>query len=197
MRLLLIFFILLFGLHASDSNTTEHNNSKKPKKKAESSVEFEVELDAYYSNISWTFPLTNKPIPNAKDKTELGMYYDLLKDSFPPRFIILELSANPLPLLGTYLKEQEPTFYNESTIGNVNLVNSITAGFEVPYALSIFVGNTVKFTEPGAKKAGSNRAYSGVLFSFSDQHIKDNVLIEDNSLELELKILGSRALADY
>lgn len=162
-----------------------------------SGVEFEVELDAYYSNISWTFSLTNDPIPNAKDKSELKMYYDLIKGTLPPRFVVLELSVNPFPILGTYLKAEQERFYNNSeVVKDLNLVDSITAGFEVPYALSVFIGNTVKFTENG-EKAGSNRAYSGILFAVSDKHIKDNVLIDDNSLEMEIKILGSRALDDY
>lgn len=191
---LLLFHTLLWP---AENSSSDRNITKKSEKKVESFVEFEAEWDAYYSNISWTFSLTDAPIPNAKDKKELEIYYDLLKNSFPPRFIILELSVNPLPLLGVYLKDQEQGFYRDSTVEHINIVDAVTAGFDVPYALSVFVGNTVKFTEPGAKKAGGNRAYSGFLISFSDQHIKENVLVSDKSYELELKILGSRPLTDY
>lgn len=187
-----LFQTLIFAV---ENNSTDTNMTKKPAKITGNIIEFDTEWDAYYSNISWTFSLTDKPIPNAKDKKELEIYYDLLKNSFPPRFIILELSANPMPLLGVYLKDQERSFYEKSTVNNnINMLKAITAGFEEPYALSIFIGNTVKFTEPGAEVSDGNRAYSGFLISFSDQHIKDNVLISDKSFELELKILGSRSL---
>jgi len=194
--LILSIFSLAF-LMAEDGNTTDVDLTKAPAKKNKTIIEFETEWDAYYSNVSWTFSLTDDPIPNAKDKEELEIYYDLLKNSFPPRFIIFELSVNPMPLLGVYLKENESGFYDDSTVETVNLVDAITAGFDVPYAASIFIGNTVKFAEPGAKKKGSNRAYSGFLLSFSDQHIKENVLVSDKSYEIELKILGSRPLTDY
>ncbi len=187
-----------FELQAYKQVPLDTNSSVKPQaKKKEPGVEFEIELDAYYSNISWTFALTDTPVPNAKDKSEMQIYYDLLKNSFPPRFIIFELSVNPMPLLGVYLKDQERDFYKDSTVEGINMVDAITAGFDVPYAASLFIGNTVKFTEPGALKAGGNRAYSGFLLSFSDQHIKENVLVNDKSYEVELKILGSRPLTDY
>jgi hypothetical protein len=197
---LLLFFLTISLMATTEHNKSDTNSTKKKMSASEvfSGVEFEMELDAYYSNISWTFSLTNGPVPNAKDKTEWEMYYDLIRDSLPPRFIVLELSVNPLPLLGTYLKAEEQDFHQSSVIfEDVNLVDAITAGFEVPYALSMFIGNTVKFTHEDDKKAGSNRAYSGILLSTSDKHIKDNVLVDDNSFELEVKVLGSRALEDY
>ena len=195
MLLLCSLFSLSFTANG-DTNSTLESNATAPH--VPYAIEFEYELDAYYSNISWTFPLADRPIPDAANKSELEVYYDLLKEAFPPQFLIIELSINPLPLLGTYLKSQEREYYDRSTIlGDLNWIEAVTAGFQEPYALSFFLGNTVKFTEPGEKRAGSNRAYAGLLLSVTDQHIKENVLIADKSLEAEWKIIGSRSLDDY
>lgn len=207
---ILILLISSLSLSADENNQTsvEDTNSSavaesnathvKEAKEKEEKVVFDYELDAYYSNISWTFALSDAPIENATDKSELNVYYDLLRNSFPIRFLIVELSVNPLPVLGVYLKKNERDYYDRSVIfDNVNLIDAITAGFHEPYALSFFLGNTVKFTEPGQTHAGSNRAYAGWLISLSDQHIAQNILVPDNALELEWKIIGSRGLDDY
>ncbi len=215
LAIILFFMLPLQGVtdsNATENNATENNvtvdsdeeDIKEAKRKEKlckpfwKCIEFEYELDAYYSNISWTFPLTHKPIANARDKSEWDIYTDLLLKAIPPRFIILELSLNPLPVTGVYLKDKERQFYDDSVIFNdLNLVEAITAGFEEPYAVSLFIGNTVKFTRPGTRKAGSNRAYAGLLISWTDKHIKQNDLIDDQSYEIEWKILGSRDLNDY
>ncbi len=212
MKYILTLFLFFAFISFAQEPSAEHNTSQtadanlsinpsKEKPKIHSwrdRIEFDYELDAYYSNISWTIALSDEPIENATDKSELNIYYDLLKNSFPIRFFIIELSVNPLPVLGVYLKKNERQYYDKSVIfGDVNLIDAITAGFQEPYALSFFLGNTVKFTEPGQKRAGSNRAYGGWLISLSDQHISQNILVPDYAMELEWKIIGSRSLDDY
>lgn len=153
-----------------------------------------VELDAYYSNVNLYIPLTAEQVPNLGETTEFDIYRYLLARSFVPRFIYLELSANPMPLLGVYLRKNHPDFYRDSTIeDDFNLIESITAGFREPYAFSVFFGNLADFVDPGTGRAGKkNRAYSGYLFTVGDHHIRHNLLIDDRWLEMEWKIKGDR-----
>lgn len=159
-------------------------------------VEVGTELDAYYSNVNLYIPLTGESVPNLCDQTEFDIYRYLLARSLVPRFVYLELSANPMPLLGVYLRSNQRHSYDEATVGHdFNLIESITAGFREPYAFSVFFGSLADFVKPGATKIeGKNRAYSGYLATIGDQHILHNQLINDRWLELEWKIKGDRDL---
>lgn len=172
-------------------STTTVNSSATAKK-----VEVGVELDAYYSNINFYVPLTDESVPNFCNQTEWDIYRYLLSRSLLPRFVYVELSANPLPLLGVYLRSNHRNTYEKSVfIDDFNLIESITAGFREPYAYSIFFGGLVDFVKPGASKVeGKNRAYSGYLLTAGDYHILHNKLIKDRWQELEWKIKGDRDL---
>lgn len=160
--------------------------------------EFGWELDPYYSNLSLSIPLTDAPIPEVTDKNETAIYRQLLKNAFSPRFLLLEAAVFPMPLLGVGTKKYAPDFYSRFDVGSDdgNLLEAVTAGFQEPYAFSVFFGDMVSFVKPGEEKVCSNRGYMGYLFSYSNQHIKHNVLIPDNSLESEWKLKGDRIFAE-
>lgn len=150
------------------------------------------ELDAYYTDIGLNIPLTEKPIPTIRSNKELVILEQLIKDSFMPRFMLLEASVYPMPVLGTFLKEKQSDFYQKGQLANSNLnvIESVTAGFQEPWAVSVFFGNIAKLVRPGEARNGSNVGYTGYLISGGKQHIKHNVLIADNWLEFEWKIKG-------
>jgi len=155
-------------------------------------VEVVWELDAYYSNVGIFVPLTSDPIPVIKEQDEGSIYRKLLKTSFPPRFFLFEASVMPLPNLGVYLKKNHRHFYDDSEVGEVNLIESVTAGFKEPYALTLFFGNVATFAREGEERDATNKGYMGYLFSVGHQHIVDNVLINDKWLQMEWKLKGDR-----
>lgn len=156
------------------------------------------ELDPYYSNVSANIPLTSKPIPTITSGSESVIYSELIRDSLIPRYLVLEASVNPLPVLGTYLKRRMPDLYNKGSIGNsgINVIESVTAGFQEPWAVSAFFGNIAKLNRPNEERMGVNMGYTGYLLSAGAKHIKDNVLIDDVWHELEWKIKGKRDYPD-
>jgi len=79
--------------------------------------EFVVEFDPYYSDIGYNIPLTDKPIPTITSDSEMVIYRELIQDSFPPRYMTLEASVNPMPVLGTYLKTHQRGLYDSGQIG--------------------------------------------------------------------------------
>ena len=125
--------------------------------------------------------------------TESGIYYTLLsRAAILPQFLVLEASVNPMPYLGTYIKEHNPDFYDNAQIsGSFNWVKAVTAGFEEPWALSLLAGNVANFHVPGSNDT-KGLGYSGYLFSFGNYHIKDNTLVKDNWQEYEWKMKGDR-----
>lgn len=156
-------------------------------------VSLEYELDAYYSNVGLYIALTDAPIPDAGEKAEIEIYRDLLFSSYIPRFLVLEASVFPMPELGVTIKKDSPDLFKSGEItGDLNLIKAITAGFDEPYALSLFLGNVVSFSMPGEKHRQGNFGYMGYLISAGNYNIHDNVLIRDDWYELEWKIKGDR-----
>jgi hypothetical protein len=160
-------------------------------------ADLDWETDLYYSNLSLNIPLTNEPIPHLGDASEMEIYRTLFMHSLVPRFMLIEAAVMPLPLVGVALKESASGFYNSADIGrNQNVIQWLTAGFEEPYSFSLFLGDMVRFSKPGESELSSNKGYMGYLLSYSNQHIRNNVLIPDHSLEAEWKLKGERSYKD-
>ena len=149
-------------------------------------------LDPYYTDLDVNIPLTDKPIPTITTDNELDRYRQLIKGSLIPRYMLLEASVYPMPVLGTYIKSHAPGLYRQGDVGHsgINIFESASAGFQEPYAFSIFFGNVARLARPNKKLVEDNMGYSGYLVSVGNRRIKDNVLIDDNWVELEWRIKG-------
>lgn len=156
------------------------------------------EWDPYYSNVSLDIPLTDKAIPELGAASEFEVYRTLFAGSLVPKYMLVELAVMPMPLAGVALKKYTPDFYRGFNVGSsdLNLLESVTAGFLEPYAISFFFGNMVNFVRPGEDKVGTNKGYMGYMVSYSNEHIKNNVLIPDNNVEAEWKMKGERDFRD-
>lgn len=196
-----LFFALMPAspAHASEGPTLASNVGaeqvsapKVPPADENSKMEVVWELDPYYTDIDVNIPLTGKPIPTITSDSEAVIYRDLIAGSAIPRYMLLEASIYPMPILGTYMKKHTAGFYKQGQIGNsgINIFDSATAGFQEPWAVSAFFGNIAKLERPGEKRSGSNMGYTGYLISGGVKHIKNNVLISDDWYELEWKVKG-------
>jgi hypothetical protein len=185
---ILIFLLTSTVVYAQDADTDDE--SAKPDDDLSS---FEMEFDPYYSTAGYFLSLTDKPIETVEVDNETAIYGKLLRGSYAPRFLVLEGSINPMPLLGVWMKENARSTYDGGEIKeNLNLWKAVTAGFEEPWAVSLFLGNVVNLVRPGEEYATGNKGYIGYLFSGGMQHIKNNELIDDNWYEFEWKVKGDR-----
>ena len=159
-------------------------------------VEVDVEFDAYYTNAGFFIPLSGQSMSDLGERDEVEVYKELLRNLARPRFVLVEAAVFPMPLLGTYLKKNHSGFYNDAGNGKFNIIESITAGFQEPYALSFFFGDIVRFTKKGEQSKDCNKGYMGIMLSYAPRHIKNNVLLDDNSFEVEWKLKGDRIFKD-
>ena len=163
----------------------------------EAKPEVVYELDPYYSDVGLNLPLTLKPVPTIESRSETVIYRELITGSLIPRYMLLEASAYPMPVLGTYLKQHSPELFDRGRINdNINIIESLTAGFQEPWAVSAFFGNVAKLKRPGDQRQGNNYGYTGYLFSAGAKHIKNNVLVDDEWCELEWKLKGKLDYTD-
>ena len=157
----------------------------------------EVEVDPYYTSIGLYRSLTGKPIPHMGAAPEIDIYRELIKNFYKPRTLVLEASINPLPYAGALIRRHQPAFYNDLQLtSNLNVVEAATAGFEEPWAMSMFFGNVISFDSINKSFQGKRTGYSGILINAGNLHIKNNVLIRDNWFEMEGKLKGEQYLAD-
>jgi hypothetical protein len=157
--------------------------------------ELELGLDPYYSAADLYIPLTGKAIPCLDEKNEIDIYKRLLLSPIP-RFLVAEVSVNPGACLGAYIKKNEPGIYDRLSLSpSYNIVQGLTAGFEEPWAGSLFLGNVVSYSLPGVA-ACAGKGYLGGLLAGGNYHTKDNELIEDDWLQAELKFKGDRVSAE-
>jgi len=187
--------VVATGVPVADAGVTAALPGDPP---AATGVEVVWEFDAYYSSVGVNLPLTDEPVPDGGEMSEWELYRRLFKDSLHPRVLLLELSVYPMPVLGTYVKEHSPATYDSFQLGtsDLNVLQSLTAGFQEPWAVSMFVGSEMNFTKPGRQRKGTNKGYMGYLVSYGAKHIKDNVLIDDDWWEFEWKLKGERDFED-
>ena len=160
---------------------------------ADAAVELDYELDLYYSNVSMFIDIdSDSNVTDASDFSEQQIYSYLLQNAFNPNIILLEASLNPMPIAGLYFRRQNENLYQETTIGDFNIVKSLTAGFDEPYALSFFLGRMLVFNRAKKGHLGVNRAFVGTMLSVSGHSIKDNRAYKDSSLIIEFKFKGTR-----
>jgi len=160
---------------------------------AEDLVEFDYELDAYYSNVSAFIDLDrDKNITDGTEFIESKLYKNLILNSLSPNIFLLEVAVHPMALSGLYFRKNYKAKYEDSKIDDFNIVKSVTAGFEEPYSLSFFVGRMMIFKKNDGSHIGKNRAYIGYLVTIGDYTIKDNYAHKDNWINVEFKLKGTR-----
>src|SRR5271169_2625970 len=81
-----------------------------------SQAEVVWEWDPYYTDVGYNIPLTRKPIPTIVSDNEAVIYSKLIEGSLIPRYMVLEASVYPMPVLGTYLNTHTPGFYKQGDI---------------------------------------------------------------------------------
>jgi len=159
--------------------------------------EWEHEFDPYYTNIAYFKTLDDSPIPELGKRSESEVYRDLFFRSYLPRFVLVEASINPLPVMGVLIKDYaEESIYDKVTLtDDLNIVEVATAGFEEPYALSLFLGNMVKY-ESADGSGIQSKGFMGYLASYGHWHIRKNRLVDDRWGEFEWKLKGDQVLSD-
>ena len=160
---------------------------------AEHLVEYDYELDAYYSNASVFIDLDpNHEITDATNYSEVDIYKDLLLNTFSPNIMLFEASIHPISIAGLYFRQNHEDIYDEARIEEMNLVKVLTAGYEEPYSLSFFIGRMMVFKNAKNNRVGKNRAYMGYLVTIGEYTIKDNQAHYDRWVNFELKLKGTR-----
>jgi len=179
MKSILFIVLLIFSLHAEDL------------------VEYDYELDLYYSNVSAFIDLDRDAnITDGSHKSEYELYSTLLKKTFEPNIFLLEASIHPMSIAGLYFRHNHEDLYEKATIQDFNIVKALTAGYEEPYSFSFFLGRMLVFKKKDGSHIGKNRAYIGYLVTIGDLSIKENLKHKDKWVNMEFKLKGTKDQED-
>ncbi|MBU0632620.1 hypothetical protein KKA17_08240 [bacterium] len=161
---------------------------------ADKTVDFDYELDPYYSNVSMFVKFPDQNITDASDYSELELYTELATKTLMPNIFLIELAAHPMPIAGLVYRSSNEEQYTEDKRQNFNIVKTFTAGFEEPYSISFFVGRMMICSKDKDDHIGKNRAYMGYLLTLGDHSIKDNRQHYNRWTNVEVKLKGTREL---
>ena len=147
-------------------------------------------LTPYYSSVGMVFNLTKQPSLQIGKSEEFDVYKNLLFRSLVPEWATFEFSVYPMPLLGVGLKSNYSSIYDKLELSDTNnLVESVTAGFEEPYSLTLLLNNVTSYNANETSDA-PNVGFMGYLISGGTHHIQRNELIRDNWYEFVWKVKG-------
>ncbi|MCW9027123.1 MAG: hypothetical protein OQJ77_07370, partial [Thiovulaceae bacterium] len=142
---------------------------------AQEGIEYDYELDIYYSNVSMFLDLdSDRNITNGNSMSEREIYSQLFYKTLQPNIFLIEASVHPMNIAGTYFRNNHEYDYKNTTVSNFNMVKALTAGFEEPYSITFFLGRMMVFSKNNGERVGKNRAYVGYMFTVGDKSIKDN-----------------------
>ncbi|MGL1902837.1 MAG: hypothetical protein OCC49_11915 [Fibrobacterales bacterium] len=149
---------------------------------------FDYELNPYFTFLGFGKLFTDPTVLEAGE--EEGVYGYLGKNFIFPKFVTLQLSVNPFPNIGVYVKKShtDKDGYDNSWYGP--LITSVTAGFPDAGALSLFLGNRV-FSGVRETGAITGQGFGGALINYGPLHIVNSKYVRDDWLELESKMKGA------
>ncbi len=164
---------------------------------ADDLVEYDYELDVYYTNVSAYIDLDkNNEIVDGTSYSEEEIYSSLLLNSFKPNIFLIEAAIHPMGIAGLYFRQNNEDMYDRSKIHGFNWIKPLTAGFEEPYSISFFIGRMLVFKNKEQEHIGKNRAFIGTLVTLGNFTIKDNRAYHDAWSVLEFKLKGTRDKKD-
>lgn len=149
--------------------------------------------DIYYFCSGMVFSFDTNGIPHIDLGKEKNLYLKMLKEFFPPRYVVLEGGFMPIQNAGALLRTALPEGYSQLYIGEQHLVQAMTASVDYPepWSCALFLGNVYKFKSSESNKSGG-KAYSGLLAAYGNRHLYNDMYIKDHWLETEMKIKGER-----
>jgi len=126
---------------------------------------------------------------------EIDIYKKLGRQIFFPGYLLFQTTAYPLSALSSYLETDYLNSFNKfQLINDINILRSIGAGFEEPYAFSVFLGNILflaYYDSYQAKRKQSGSALAGFLITTGRHQIYNNIYIHDKWYQFELMLIGN------
>ena len=171
------------------------------------SIAFHSELSGFHLGGQLTFGLYKpfascflnlkryqRPIALQRSE-EIGIYKKLGQQIFFPSYLLFQTTAYPLSALSSYLETDHINYFDKFQLFNdINILRSIGAGFEEPYAFSIFLGNILflaYYDSSQIKRRQSGSALAGFLITTGRHQIYNNIYIYDEWYQFELMLIGN------
>ncbi len=157
-----------------------------------------LSLDLYESYLSLHIDLRKQQsMQIGLGESEKKLYSIFLQNILTPGFLLLETTSYPLAHISTWLEKSHENLYQRFNYNEQNLLATLSAGPEEPYALSFFLGEIAPLWDSQKDTATTSKKQvgsiiTGQLISLGDKHLEYNQLFPDWWLEYKWKIKGQR-----
>ena len=154
---------------------------------------YTLSLDPYLTYLAVYYDMSSRKPIKVSSINEFEIYKKLFIRSLLPRYALLQASFYPIPAASAYSEKRWNDFYEWFSLNEkTNILKMISTGYTEPYCVSVFLGEIITFWEEagsGTKQSGS--AISGFVFTWSPEHLIDNIPIKTRWAEAEWKLKGS------
>jgi len=131
-----------------------------------------------------------------RPELERHVYGILLSRLYKPKYIVAQATAYPLALLSSDMETYHPKHYRQFEFMEINLLRTISSGYEEPYALSLLLGNFALFGYHEQDEQGKSRirqsgsALAGIIITTGHLYIHDNIRVNERWWQYELILTG-------
>ncbi|HEX9973224.1 MAG TPA: hypothetical protein VGD14_14225 [bacterium] len=126
---------------------------------------------------------------------EAEIYTRLGRQLLLPKYLLFQITGYPLSAISSFYETDRYVSYQKfAFFDDINILRSIGAGFEEPYAFSLFLGNVLLLAySDGAetKLRQSGSALAGFLISHGRHQIYNNIYLHDSWYQFELMLIGN------
>jgi len=156
----------------------------------------QLTFDIYKPFASVFLNLKRHQLPVALQRgEEIDIYKKLGRQIFFPGYLLFQTTAYPLSALSSYLETDHLNSFNKfQLIDDINILRSVGAGFEEPYAFSTFLGNILflaYYDSSQVKRKQSGSALAGFLITTGNHQIYNNIYLHDKWYQLEFMLVGN------
>ena len=155
-----------------------------------------ISAGAYQSYINSYIHLKRKGSTPILKPQESLIYRYLIGRLTKPGYLLFQASAYPLAALSSQLETFHPHEFNRFKLMGWNILRSVGAGPEEPYALSVLLGNLAFFgfkeeTDGKIKMRQLGAAMAGIVITTGHLHLYENIRIDDRWWQTELILTGN------
>lgn len=149
--------------------------------------------DFYHSYANLYYQLQREPPVYIFQESETGLYRDLLKRSYLPSYALVELTLYPTTTLSAWIASNHRDFYDQFTvIGDINLIGSISGGYQEPWSVSLFLGQLAPFITMDDEEnlLVVATGVGGLVLTGGLYQIFNNCLLRSDWYRIEWKLKG-------
>ena len=158
-----------------------------------------VTIGPYHSYGSLFYQLKKKQGIYIWQENEFKLYKDLLLRSYKPGYGLLEFTVYPTATFSAWVERERQDLFNAFTVyKDINLIESVSGGYQEPFSISLFTGQLAAFLTMNDQEnlVVAATGVSGLVLTGGWYQLFDNCFVQSNWYRVEWKLKGEGGQGD-